>query len=601
MNLHLHIKRNRESITESFNLSKVTSVEILEYDFVLFVLESKEELPTSTLEFILGNTILKFEETSHFFKNKYYYYLDFEELRNLLPNDQYFSKEQFEINGLHQKLSRLFINELGKCTPQVKTIHELYSFNSIRIRSPKINDENFQLIIEYLMFNEYFDEKIIYKNTLDSSNSNLSNSFLESIKKLHGYSKNMVDVLWQFKHESIRYNDVGYRIEDYNNSSLVDANSLPWLIDNLTEVHRISNNRDTYSFKKGSAGFQILKIPQPFPKDNFNTYENKIILGFLDTLISVIKDKKIQFEENQGLRSRNFTSFNDYLVYNLNKLIGFLLSKIADNFLKVHSFFQNELRVTNRINGFPNRLEGFLRKPHYKLFLDIMFFSQHLFAFRVNTEKKFQLEIESFDKLYEVFCLYYLRDTITSYLEIENTSFETAPDSNNKLRGVYSFQKNNIKVKLYYETFPPEIFQLARADKKYHENPDFILEIMLDKKKLFVIVDAKYKVYSTTKKFHSEMGNLSYKYLHKMGTCQFPNMVVGLYTLSLGNTNSYQSIYKNKYDLFHSETIFPQIGSLQLNPIQINQNNNPFKKILERYIYLCTQPGLMNLNKILLN
>lgn len=585
-NLHLYIANRDQDSLRSFNLSLDEQVEILEYDYIFFALETLEEISSTNLELILGNTVIQFQENSHFHNDKFYYYLEYDDLRQLLPNEHYFSKNHFEINGVHRKLSRLFINELGNCSPKIKTDLEVESFNTVNIKSPKIDDKNFQVIIEYLMFHSYFDEKILYKNTLDSSRNHLSNSFLESIKKLYSYSREMVEVLSIFKVNPIRNSDIGYRTEEYDNSSIVDENSLSWLMNNLSEVQRVHQNHDSFSFKKGSNGYEIQKLIQPYPKENFNTYENKVILGFLESLISILNDKKSQFQENEKLRSRNFKSFNDYLLYNLDNLIGFYLDKISDNFLRVNTFFRTELKVTSKIHGFPNRLEGFIRKPHYKLFLDVMLFSQHLFAFKIASLQKFQLEIESFDKLYEVYCLYFLKDTIEATLGFHEVTFIDAQHTNNKLRGEYQYKKNDKKISLYYETFPPEIVQLARADRKFHENPDFILEIATGNKKFFLVIDAKYKIYDS-KKFNAEMGVLSYKYLHKIGTSNVNHKVVGLYTLSLSPEVNYKSIYKNKYDLFNTETVFPQIGKIELNPVKITFMNNPFRKVLLRYLDLC--------------
>lgn len=136
---------------------------------------------------------------------------------------------------------------------------------------------------------------------------------------------------------------------------------------------------------------------------------------------------------------------------------------------------------------------------------------------------------------------------------------------------------------------------MARANKKYYENPDFILEIEIRQKKYFLIIDAKYKIYNP-QKFNQEMGNLSYKYLHKIGTTTTKEQVLGLYTLSLNQSNSYESIYKNTFDLFQTDTVFPQIGKIELNPIKITINNNPLQKVIGRYIHLCTNPSFLSLN-----
>lgn len=82
------------------------------------------------------------------------------------------------------------------------------------------------------------------------------------------------------------------------------------------------------------------------------------------------------------------------------------------------------------------------------------------------------------------------------------------------------------------------------------------------------------------------MGVLSYKYLHKIGTTDVNHKILGLYTVSLSSEVNYQSIYKNKYDLFNTETVFPQIGKIELNPVKITSLNNPFRKVLLRYIDL---------------
>lgn len=580
MDLILYIKNNLTSDILRYNLSQKNEVLINELDYVLFEIISDSEI-ISECKFILGNTIINIDITPYKHNSLYYYYLDKDDLNSLLLSENYFSKSYFNTDGLSQKFSKLFINELGNCTPQIKNENEIISYYPIKIKSPKIDDDNFSFIIRYLMFNSYFDENIIYKNTIDSNIEKLNTSFLEVLKELFKRSKEILDNVQQFQFDSIKNFELDYVVKEHNLNSSIDNNSLDWLLANISDVEQVSHHDSNYSFKVNNKRFKTRKILEPTFKSNYNVYENRIILGFLSNLLKSIKDRANEFE-NQRLRTRDFSTFSEYLRSNLNKVIQFYLDSIAENFLSIKKFFENELGVKEMYFEFPLRTEGFLRKMHYRRFLDLMLFSKNLFSLKATFNSNLKVEIESFDKLYEVYCLYFIKDSISEHLNVQE-KFIPQFNSNNKLKGEYQFVKNNISINLFYETLPENIHQLAKANSKYHENPDFIVCIKIANMSYYIILDAKYKVYNSPR-FNKEISSLSHKYLHRIGSISKNDVVLGLYTISINKISSVTSIYKRAYDLGSKDMRIPQIGKIQLNSKNIRKENNPILEILTEWI-----------------
>lgn len=588
MDLILHIVHyeNDEVITHNLTNKQANNIEIKEYDFIYFELVSEVEYELEPINLVLGNTIINFNEdfdslTSN--NSKYIYSLKKDEINSILPSNSYYSKKRYKtISGQH-KFSRLFINELGNCQPHIIVKQDIFEFNSIYIKSPKIDDSNFKFIIEYLMFNNYFDEKIIYKNTLDSLNNNVNNSFLESLKKLLKFSELLLENIYLFKIDSIRSLDELSLVKDYTYDTKIDSNSISWLLDNLNELTPQNNFSSLNTIKIKNKLYDLKKINQPESFNSFSSYENKVINGFLELIINIVKNKQSKFKNKQVLRTR-ISSFKDYLENSLNDLIIIYLNKISGNFFRMADFFKTNLNITDKIYQFPSKTNGFLSKKHYKDFLDLMIFTKNIFSLETKNNYNYKLEIESFDKLYEVYCFYLIKDSLASLFDnrYEERNFKST-DHHNKLCGKYTFSRSNFEINLFYESLPEDFFQLTKTKKGYSLKPDFVVEVKNNEESYYLILDAKYKKYNNSK-LNMDMENLSYKYLHKIGIpTYFKNKVLGLYTISINTKNNFRSIYLKDFDLFGVSPIFPQLGSIEINPVQFDFKENSFHKILKKF------------------
>lgn len=337
MLLNLYILNNKTNLVRKEVLNSSQRITIQEYDYILFELKSEFQFNNGKIKFILGNTVLDIESYGIQHNGFYYYYLENENLKSLLPSEDYFTTNKLVTEGIPHRFSRLFINELGNCIPQIKLDNEIYSFGLINIKSPKMDDKNFNLIIEYLMFNNYFDDRILYKNTLDSSLEVLNNSFLESLKTILDFSSVIIDNLFLFKTDPIKGIKTNYRLNEFNIYKELDSISHQWIIDNLDKAQMVNSKSSDYTFSKGFNKYKLNRVIEPAASDEYNVYENRIILGFVLFLIKTIESKKEIFLSKK-LRSRNFTNFNEYLISNLHELVRFYLQRISFNFLPNKKF-----------------------------------------------------------------------------------------------------------------------------------------------------------------------------------------------------------------------------------------------------------------------
>ena len=113
-------------------------------------------------------------------------------------------------------------------------------------------------------------------------------------------------------------------------------------------------------------------------------------------------------------------------------------------------------------------------------------------------------------------------------------------------------------------------------------NPDFILEFIRNGESKILIFDAKYKKYPNSKILEADLSSLTYKYLHKI---KFENAKVeGLFSISLGDRNALISIFKQEFQIGKPESIYPQIGALQLKIDDLNTLNNPIIDAISSYV-----------------
>ena len=587
MEVFLYISQKKSSSDFlKYNLLIDKNIEVTEFNTIHVEIISLIELNPINVFFILGGTSIRLDERFVFRDNKYIYQLNEEDINKILVSSKTNkSFHQYNINGLNVYFTQLFLNELGYTKPIIKVDESIVELNNIYISSPKVSDENFEIIIKYLMFNSYFDSDILYKNHLKTDYSDFQNSQLESLKLLYNKVKVISDNIRDFKREPIFAYNKSYSIQPYTSQSSLDDVSFSWLMGNFDNLEKANfGNTDVIRIK--SKECSLKSVMQEINFKDFESYENNIILGFTELYIALLTELKNNINK-KNLRTR-INSFSIYLTNKFNEYIIFYIDNLLDYFIHIRDFFINILLVKTPIIEFPVNCDSFVSLPHYKRFFELILIYNDLFSKNIDSKFKSNLEIESFDKLFESYILFLIKDTLSvafnfNYQFVYKSNFENSKI--NKLSGKYIITiENEIIITIHYEDLPEDFTQYASSSKMYNYNPDYVIEFEKDNYKEFIILDAKYKKYTKTY-FKQDIENLTLKYLHKIGLNSQNMNVVGLYTVSINERMNYNRIFNSGFDILTSSSpTFPCIGGIEISPKDFNIENNIINKIIFKHL-----------------
>lgn len=572
MHVYFHVKslENLDTYTYTGN---VLNIQLSELNFVDIEIETVEFIDPSSMRVVIGNTFLIVDEPV-FQNRKNYYKLNLNHLNSLLPgssNDAHLSSQRFTTKADTRRFARIFINEIGLSKVYLHIGNEELHLANVIVETSKISSENYELVTLYLISAGYFDSNILYKAVLEGNQNDIRNTLLEALRQLLKKLKQWKDNLPAFKFDPILKYSHKQRIVSYNNSLPVDEDSIDWLIENLSVFKKVSTTRMDVDVVIHNNPAKIETILINELDKSTDTHENKIILGYLINLKRLLLD--LSEEISVKTPRTRISSFKEFLISCFNNLILQILIDSSELVNELYAFHSKELPVKSPIFEFPSKIDGFFRKAHYREVLQLIDYSRRLFNIDLSLNS-FNLEVESFDRLFEIYCFYILKDTISN--KINNSSWQEnlLNDKNNKLAGSYTIGHENVSYTIFYEDIPEEFSQFTR----YTYKPDFIIRMTKDGKSIYSILDAKYKNYDPNK-LQLDLSKLTLNYLHKLGLNDASSQkVIGLFTVSLSseNTNKLDSIFKRNYSLKGAETILPQIGSIEITPKTLDMFSNPF-------------------------
>ncbi|SDS49276.1 nuclease domain-containing protein [Winogradskyella sediminis] len=566
---------------QKYNLSNEAEIILNELSMVYFAVISQEQIDVKNFKLVFGVT--SFNLGSGFIDSDGLYHYSL-----IIDKDAFnLSKNLYNIQNYLVRFYQLFLNELGFVKPQIIYNGNIRYLNQIKINSNKISENNFDLIVKSLMFNNYFDEEVLYKTSLPTDFSDFKNSFFESLKLLHGKIEKACKSILSFKHKSIRKYKTEHKVLSYSANSIIDDVSFDWLFQNL---HVIENKRnfDSYDLKLQSKECKIKEMSQQVSNYSYNSYENRLILGYVKLYILKLNEHRKNLENKKILRSRYSGGFQEHLILKYNEIIDLYLRETVSYFNYFHNYFENVLKVYDPLLGFPKDSFSFLSLPHYKNCFELILLYNNLFSKDIkNNSVKSYLEIESFDKLFEVYVFYLIKDIVG--MKFSNKyNFIYSGDNRNKLSGAYIFEKltSGIGVTLYYENLPKEIELLTlftTEDKKY--NPDYVIELSINGYKEFIILDAKYKNYNNSERYRGDIKELTFKYLHGLGVVNNSHKVSGLYILYISEKEKFKRVLRKKFDILESENpILPSIAGISIDPKSFNFSNNYIESIINKHI-----------------
>lgn len=386
------------------------------------------------------------------------------------------------------------------------------SFNcEVRIQKLKVPElEEILLYLwnqEPLIFDNFFSKSSI-KAKLDSLNTNLnfSSKFINIFEDFYSFFKSKYFVFKSLPHYVIRSKDI---IQNYSDAE-ISSNSIDWLLTNFDQLNFDHNYKNIdNSIKIGNNYCMVEKILTSKKTNDFNVYENQIILGSFDFVQDLIKRLKNIIQS----RLVDTPTYNtDYYSINELKIIPFIklkndVEKIGSKIKYLKTKYEEIFPNTKSKSNLPRLTSVFSNKKHYseaynkiKLIRDLRF----------NLEGEMRLlNIKKVSTLYERFNLYVL---INSLLIRRPLSFKKSAICESEIFHKYCFSFNNAEITLFYD------FYIGNGKNETglqrislgHYKPDYVIKIETKGNIFFYILDSKYSSYSTVKNNHSNKCIKSY-------------------------------------------------------------------------------------------
>lgn len=394
---------------------------------------------------------------------------------------------------------------------------------NFEVRIQKLKVLELEEILLYLwnqdpiIFNNFFSKSTL-KSKLDKESVNFyySSKFVNIFEDYYLFFKNSFLTFKSLPHNVLRTKNV---INDYEIAH-ISSSSIDWLINNLDELHIDYLYKNiNHSIQIGNSYGVIEKILTEEKIRDYNTYENKIILGSFNYILSEItKLKKLI----NNVISTNHYYDKDYYSINEFKIIPFLklkddLEKIERKIRLLEDKYRNIFIKTVAINAFPKLTPVFSNKRHYTDAFNKIKLIRNI---KLNLEGELNLlNIKKLSTLYERFNLYIL---INSVLDREPISYKfDNPKLEDNTFQEYYFQFHNSKLTIYYDyeinnnINKTGLQRISKTINKKPYRPDYIIKVEEENEIKYYILDSKYSTYNRVK--HSHLPNCINKYILDIG------------------------------------------------------------------------------------
>ena len=415
------------------------------------------------------------------------------------------SKDQITLSS-----SRYFENYFGYASLNIN--NEIFFFN-IKIEKLKLSE--IEDIFIYLwkredkLFNIFFSrstyELDFKKKGLEIGNTSKLISYVETF--LSTFDK-LYYVFASSSHTVLRKKEKKTPFQP----DKVTPDTVHWLLHNLDEIHFDNLYKGHNNSIKINNQYGL--IDSIYTVENFNSpnnYENQVILGGFEILLKKLKNLKTEINSRINLRSDNneiYADFKDLKRIPFIKLFEDSLSlekKTIKLYKKYKILFGDILPITDK----PILTSVFSQKLHYKKAFTLI---KNLRDYKFDLKGEFKLlNISKLSKLYEVYNLYIIIETLQKVIKSELFNISVSSNRNDDIIERLTFKNSDFKITLFYEH---KFFTNAKLVQETslrrinswgsYYSPDYIIEIinLTNAQTRYYILDAKYSKEQTVNSNH---------------------------------------------------------------------------------------------------
>lgn len=569
--------------------------EISENDFVAFLFQSTEKLPP--------NALVWFSEVSYELsllavmpgERHVYECLRYVELYE--EDEQRTSDEvQLVPDQRHRvQFAKIFLNLFGVCEVTVADGNgDPVPLGSFEVLPSKIRPGEVNYIFDYLLEKgvDYWQPFSLVKSRNTGIPIERQHLFW-MLKKIRTDLEKLVRQLPLFRLAPRSRLTPQQEVVPWSEDIETTDASLYWLMDNLSALER-TNNPATANLRVGNRLFSMTEVQVEYLGENTDVYENQIIHGYLESIREYCTSRRQQLhkktEQLTGDTNQRGALQNRQLLRYYRKLRNDCGEVIEQTETALH-FFQHHLPVSFPRPEFPARAEGFETREHYRALLGPI---QEWFSrdkdLRSGAQELFS-GTRSMDKLYELFCLFQMIESIERLgFQLSHAPADQPAASSleeDEYTGAYVFEPHEgLHLTLYYERLPDTHQTALYSQSRRALKPDFIIEYRREGKKQtdLIIFDAKYQTVETIRRFTYK--SVIPKYLHGISRRGGgASRIRGLFLLHPEDAGqpAVESWHQRPYRWFDDKPMLPAIGRVEVPTVAkaTNQLGEVMRRIFE--------------------
>lgn len=494
----------------------------------------------------------------------------------LLPSKVYINDEAYdaefcseELDGVKFKLKdcdKPFLQSFGAIKIEVELNGKQYYSKSIAVLVSNTDINNGVInMIEYIYKNceDYLYEEHKYSSIISGIKENETISleakiaFLEQTldiyKKSYQYLKNNPYCKLEKKED----------IDSFDKLQSISQRTIQYITNNIDELAVV--NYDT-GIRFNNQYYQPNRVLVEKSSYSSDVYENRIIIGFLKTLVSEINITIKNLLEKTYLKSKAtpkdgyIDSMYQIFSKSIKRINGYIesLKALQNSYQQLYYFYSRLFNISaDIVVALPVVTPVFRSINAYRQIYIVIHRWFSIGNYDLGKDELL-LSFISTSKIYEYYCLIKMlchinRNTDYNLTESKRISYRINNRyyTDSKYNNTFIFDKGDSKLTLFFQPViygnnrafnGINIFRNTSSNSKQDNNrgktytPDYIIKIEYDNTTNYIIVDAKFSTPENIR-LH-QLQELVYKYLFSISTLNDNDQIAGLYILcgkKLGN------------------------------------------------------------------
>lgn len=471
----------------------------------------------------------------------------------------------FKLKGCND---RPFLHSFGAIKIEIEINGQIFISKSIKVLVANNNINNSVInMIHYIYDN---CEKYLYE---EHKHSLISTGIKENeIRSLEAKIAILEDVLSVYKkaYQYLKTNPYSKlqrkeKVDSFGKVQFISSNTVQYIINHIDELVSVNYNTGIVHNKKS---YQPNKTLLEYNSYSFDVYENQVIIGFLQTIVSdiskIIKDIQERVYDQSQVTNKNGYIDSMYQIFSLSikKISDYveMLLKLKKEYQQIYYYYVKIFNISgNLLNSMPIFTSVFKSINAYRQIYEAIYNWFYSGNYDLGKEELL-LSFISTSKIYEYYCLvkmlYYL-DNKSAMIYSETPYRFIYPVKNNyytntKYNNTFVFEKDDKKLTLYFQ---PVIYgddlatngislfrntssnsEIGNYNKGTTYTPDYIIKIKQRNKKEteYIILDAKFTTPDNIKNY--QLQELIYKYLFSISPLDNNDSISALYFFC-GKTN----------------------------------------------------------------